>query len=180
MEVNSKNTDINSKLMKNKYKYAYSKAQKKIYKLKTVFFNLRSIMNTGGYSVKTLEKMYKGIVKSGTVEENGFKLQFVSVFDKKDSNKLKYEIKYGINGVSIKVTNDELISGIHYIKFEDFDCNKIQEIVYNYYTYDRIETYRMFIKEDSTINVKFSFKNKENLNIFGNIWAFLREKKYIY
>jgi len=180
MQVNSKETQNKAKIMQKKYKYAFDRSQRKIGKIKTIFYNLRSIMNKGGFSVKTLEKMYKGIVQSGDMIENGYKIQFVTVFDNKDKTKLKYQIKYGINGVTVKVSDDVTIAGIHYAKFSDFDCKKLQEVLFNYHVPDRIETYKMLIKEDGEVAIKFSYKDKENLNFLGKLWKFLRDRKYIY
>lgn len=160
----------------NKLKIMLKKVQQRIDDVKKEFFSIRQFTSMGELGEIEIYKKFGGVLKSENIiiNDNGtqYTLKSIKIYDKNVKDKLLYDITYGHNGISITIGDDPNRVGIYYVKFLDFNCESLREVVFNRKCIDRLENYRLKIIDNDNIESEIMFTERSDRSLLNKIFGF--------
>lgn len=149
----------------------------KIEEVKKDFFTIRHLTSMHELSAIEIEKKYNAIlrVEDKEIEEDENKsiAKSVKLLTKGKKSRVLYEIIYGSHGLTITVGDDPYRVGIYLLKYADFACEGLKQVIFTKKCLDRIENYKIDINNGQTIGECTVF-DREDKSIIGKLVAAMR------
>lgn len=173
--------------MKNTITLKGNKAQKlvkglksKIEEVKNEFFTIRHLTSLHELSAIEIEKKYNALLRIEDIEinENGHNaiVKSVKILSKGKKNRILYEVRYGSHGLIIMIGDNAHKIGIYSVRFSDFACENLTQIIFTKKCLDRLEHYKIDIV-DGLANGTCTVYDRKDKSFLGKLVAYLKGSK---
>lgn len=137
-----------------KLKRVLKKSMRYIKEVRNEFFYIRNLVSSEA-GKREIEKKYNGMLFTDTrgVYDKGVirNVKTIKIYGKKQRDRILIDITYDASGISITIGDNPKKIGVFFARFYDYNCENIQQVIYNHQGFTKIKSYDISVSKDKTL-----------------------------